>query len=74
MMNSENTRTYLAYMVVAMSFLCVLGLFFIEYPDKNRDLLNVSLGTLLGLSSAVIAFYFGSTNKQKKESEDSNQQ
>ena len=73
-MNSENTRTYLAYMVIAMSFLCVLGLFFIEYPDKNRDLLNVSLGPLLGLSSAVIAFYFGSTNKQKKEAEDSNQQ
>ena len=74
MMNSENTRTYLAYMVIAMTFLCVLGLFFIEYPYKNRDLLNVCLGTLLGLSSAVIAFYFGSTNKQKKEAEDSNQQ
>ncbi|EHU2724861.1 hypothetical protein ACRXVG_003794 [Acinetobacter baumannii] len=68
-MNSENTRTYLAFAAIAISFFCVIGLFFIEMPEKNRDLINVALGAILGWSGTVVAFYFGSSDKQKKESE-----
>ncbi len=56
-MNSENTRTYLAFAAI------------VEMPDKNRDLINVALGAILGWSGTVVAFYFGSSDKQKKESE-----
>ncbi|EKU56613.1 hypothetical protein ACINWC323_2655 [Acinetobacter sp. WC-323] len=66
-MNSENTRTYLAFAAIAMSLFCVVGLFFVEMPDKNRDLINVALGAILGWSGTVVAFYFGSSDKQRKE-------
>ncbi|ENU43301.1 hypothetical protein F985_02014 [Acinetobacter seifertii] len=66
-MNSEKTRTYLAFAAIAISFFCVIGLFFIEMPDKNRDLINVALGAILGWSGTVVAFYFGSSDKQHKE-------
>ncbi|EPH35699.1 hypothetical protein L293_0290 [Acinetobacter gyllenbergii CIP 110306 = MTCC 11365] len=36
-------------------------------PDKNRDLVNVALGAILGWSGSVVAFYFGSSDKQRKE-------
>jgi len=68
-MKSENTRTYLAFAAIAMSLLCVVGLFFIEVPDKNRDLINVALGAILGWSGTVVAFYFGSSDKQRKETD-----
>ncbi|BAP65818.1 hypothetical protein J6I82_05350 [Acinetobacter baumannii] len=66
-MNGENTRTYLAFAAIAISFFCVIGLFFIEMPEKNRDLINVALGAILGWSGTVVAFYFGSSDKQRKE-------
>ncbi|MFL9471153.1 hypothetical protein ACKERC_02545 [Acinetobacter baumannii] len=66
-MNGENTRTYLAFAAIAISFFCVIGLFFVEMPEKNRDLINVALGAILGWSGTVVAFYFGSSDKQRKE-------
>lgn len=36
-------------------------------PEKNRDLINVALGAILGWSGTVVAFYFGSSDKQHKE-------
>ncbi|MEN8380795.1 hypothetical protein [Acinetobacter radioresistens] len=56
-----------------MSLLCIIGLFFIEMPDKNRDLINVALGAILGWSGTVVAFYFGSSDRQQKNQDDSRQ-
>lgn len=67
MINNEHTRTILAFIAMAMSLLCIIGLFFIEMPDKNRDLINVALGAILGWSGTVVAFYFGSSDQREKK-------
>ncbi len=73
MISNDHTRTILAFIAMAMSLLCIIGLFFIEMPDKNRDLINVALGAILGWSGTVVAFYFGSSDRQQKTQDDSRQ-
>ena len=56
----------LAATITALSGLILIGLIFFKIPDSNRDILNISLGTLIGGGVvAVINFYFGSSYERK---------
>ena len=46
--SGNNTRSHLAYGVLTLASLIIIGLFFIEMPQSNRDLLNTALGFVAG--------------------------
>ena len=49
-------------------FLGYIFLVTLQPPEQNSEaLINLVLGYLGGLASAVISFYFGATNKQDKD-------
>lgn len=57
----------LAASVLGISAIILTALVFVKIPDTNRDILNISLGTLIGGSvTAIVNFYFGSSYVEKK--------
>ena len=66
-MNSEQTKTYIAFLALGIAVLSNIGLFFIDIPDKNRDLVNIALGSIIGWGGAVVSFYFGNSDQSNKE-------
>ncbi len=57
----------LAATITLLSGLILIGLIFFKIPDSNRDILNISLGTLIGGGLvAVINFYFGSSYERRQ--------
>ena len=65
-MNSDQTKTYSAYITLALSVLVIVGLFFFNVPEKNKDLLNIVIGSLIGWTGAVVSFYFGNSDQKDK--------
>lgn len=66
-MNSEQTKIYIAFLALGIAVLSIIGLFFIDIPDKNRDLVNIALGSIIGWGGAVVSFYFGNSDQSSKE-------
>ena len=69
--SGNNTRSNLAYGVLTLASLIIVGLFFIEMPQSNRDLLNTALGFVAGWASAVVSYYFASTEVESITEKDS---
>jgi hypothetical protein len=60
---------FLAFGALFLSATMLIAMLFVQVPDTNRDIINISLGTLLGGSlGAVFNFFFGSSydDKHKK--------
>lgn len=56
----------LALSIFVLTAVILIGLLFFEVPDTNRDILNISMGTLVGGGVvAVINFFFGSSYEKK---------
>ena len=68
-MKSERTRAYLAFSLVALMFILVILLFFIDMPRENSNLINTALGFIAGAMTTASGFYFGSTEGQEVERE-----
>lgn len=47
-MNSEQTKTYIAFLALGIAVLSMIGFFFIDIPDKNRDLVNIAFSSIIG--------------------------
>ena len=59
---AKNFVYYLSIGVFSFSALTVLLLFFIEIPDKNRDVINFILGVLVGTGlTGIFNYFFGSS-------------
>ena len=65
-MNSEQTKTAIAFVALGIAVLAIIGLFFIDIPEKNRDLVNIALGSIIGWGGAVVSFYFGNSDQKSK--------
>ncbi|EPQ0791584.1 MULTISPECIES: hypothetical protein [Acinetobacter calcoaceticus/baumannii complex] len=73
-MTSEQTRAYLAFALVALMFVLVIALFFVNMPRENSNLINTALGFIAGAMTTACGFYFGSSDQEKKnKADDSNQ-
>lgn len=59
---------FLASGVLLLSAFVVVALFFVKIPDANRDIVNITIGSLVtGGFGTVLGFYFGSSyHKQDK--------
>jgi len=51
----------LALVIIIATFYLGNTLLTNSIPQENRDILNVALGMILGLSSTVVGYYFGSS-------------
>ncbi len=45
-------------------YICLVTLF--PQPDASDDILMLGIGSITGIATAVISFYFGSSNKDRK--------
>ena len=66
MVNSEQTKTAIAFVALGIAVLAIIGLFFIDIPEKNRDLVNIALGSIIGWGGVVVSFYFGNSDQNTK--------
>lgn len=56
----------LASATLLLAGVLLIGMLFIPLPETNRDIINISLGTLLGGGlGTVIQFFFGSSYEKK---------
>ena len=55
--------------VVGFAVAVVVALVFYPVPDPNRDIVNVSLGTLLGMAVTVVSYFFGSSKSSADKTE-----
>ncbi len=56
----------LAGSVLILAGIILVGMLFMEIPNANRDIINISLGSLLGSGVvSVINFFFGSSYEDK---------
>ena len=56
----------LAFSILALAGLLLVGMLFFPIPEANRDIINISIGSLLGGGVvAVVNFYFGSSYEKK---------
>lgn len=46
-------------MLIALYGFVIVGLFFLEIPEGNGDVLKITLGALIGSVITMAAFYFG---------------
>lgn len=63
-MKTDKEKGYmalLALVVIGATFYLGHVLLTSTIPADNRDIVNVALGMILGLSSTVIGYYFGSS-------------
>lgn len=64
----------------SLGALIVLGFFFTlgyicrnEVPTGNKDLLNITVGALIGCFTSVVAYFFGSSKGSSDKSETLNE-
>jgi hypothetical protein len=51
----------LALVIIVATFYLGDRLLTSKIPQENRDIINVALGMILGLSGTVVGYYFGSS-------------
>lgn len=66
-MTNDKTRAYLAFSLVALMFVLIISLFFIDMPRENSNLINTALGFIAGAMTTACGFYFGSSEQEKKK-------
>jgi len=57
----ELFRYTIGYIVVIGALFLVALLFFVKIPDDNRDVINQTLGIIIGMAVTVVAYEFGSS-------------
>lgn len=59
-----NIRSILAVIILVGSFTILGTMLFHEIPDRNKDVVNICIGIVLGASmGAVTGYYFGDSKK-----------
>ena len=62
---------YLTIAVFSFSALIVIMLFFVEMPEKNRDVINFILGVVVGTGlTGIFQYFFGSSAGSKDKSKE----
>ena len=65
----DRTPRILAYALTAGFFLILAGLLFLEMPEGSREALYIMLGALASAYTAVVAYYFGSSDGSNRKND-----
>ncbi len=68
-MSNDQTRAIIAFSLIALMFVLVIALFFVDMPRENSNLINTALGFIAGAMTTACGFYFGSSELEKKKGE-----
>lgn len=60
-------RLWLSLAVLLFILILLIGLFGLDIPKENKDLVNILLGAVIGWLGSIISFYFGSVDKSNKD-------
>lgn len=61
---------YLLGALVVAGFMCLLAiLVFQGVPEQNSELLYLSVGSLIGMASAVVQYFYGSSKGSADKNE-----
>lgn len=55
--------------IVGVSATVVGLLIFYPVPDGNKDIVNIALGTLLGMAVTVVGYFYGSSKSSADKTE-----
>lgn len=61
---------YLAVFVLVMTFVFDMCFFFIQYPERNHDIVNMIAGTLNSTGFAAIMYFFFGSSKSSQNKQD----
>jgi 4-hydroxybenzoate polyprenyltransferase len=67
--NKERFMYFLGGMIVSLSFIILVLLVFYPLPEGNKDVVNISLGTFIGMAVTVVAYFFGSSKSSADKTE-----
>lgn len=75
-----NIKIIISISALVFVMFLMVSLFFFRIPTENKDLVNILLGSVVGWVSAIVSFYFGSTERKdryfdtlQKQTENSNE-
>lgn len=63
-MNATNKERFMYALgggIVSLSFIILVLLIFNPLPGENKDIVNIALGTFLGMAVTVVGYFFGSS-------------
>lgn len=66
-MRLPNIKILISSVVLLFALFLLVGLFFFDIPTENKDLVNILLGSVVGWTGSIVAFYFGSTDRNNKD-------
>lgn len=61
--NKQSIRAYMAMGIVMFSLTYLLVVSFINTPPASKEIVILVIGYIMGLTSTVVAYYFGSNKK-----------
>ena len=64
---TKNITSILAIGVLTGAIFIALLVFFVDFPDSQENILIFVLGSLYGLATQVISYYFGSSQGSKEK-------
>lgn len=67
--NKERFMYILGGAIVALSFIILVLLVFNPLPTDNKDIVNIALGTFLGMAVTVVSYFFGSSKSSADKTE-----
>ena len=65
----EKVMPILAGAVILIAATCVFLLLFVPIPELNKDMVNIALGTMLGMAVTIVNYYFGSSKGSADKTE-----
>lgn len=69
MKNRDIFQYVLGGLIVIGFFTLLILLVLSEVPEKNKDLLNLVVGALIGSFASIVGYYFGSSSGSAKKDE-----
>lgn len=67
---SKRFTYYLATGVIMLTFIFDMCFFFVQYPERNHDIVNMIAGTLNSTGFAAIIYFFFGSSKSSQNKQD----
>jgi Kef-type K+ transport system membrane component KefB len=67
--NKQSIRAYMAMGIVVFSLTYLLVVSFLDIPTGSKEIVILVIGYIMGLTSTVVAYYFGSNKKVDENQE-----
>ena len=69
-MKIDNIFTYVLASSIVVGFFALLYLLIVKsVPETNSEVLNMTIGALIGCFTAIVGYYFGSSKGSKEKTD-----